>query len=124
MGVRGRRLAGRVFLVFSGALILAAAQRCAAQKPAESPAQLPIQPSFHFSDITAAAGIHFQHTVSPEKKYLIESMAGGVLLLDYDGDGWLDIYFTNSSLSRVKKEWCSIATTAMAPSRMLRSKLT
>jgi len=23
-------------------------------------------------------------------------MAGGVLLLDYDGDGWLDIYFTNS----------------------------
>ena len=96
MGVRGRRLAGRVFLVFGSALILAAAQRSAAQKPAGSPAQLPIQPSFHFSDITAAAGIQFQHAVSPEKKYLIESMAGGVLLLDYDGDGWLDIYFTNS----------------------------
>jgi enediyne biosynthesis protein E4 len=96
MGVRGRRLAGRVFLVFGSALILAAGQRCAAQKPAESLAQLPIQPSFHFSDITAAAGIQFQHTVSPEKKYLIESMSGGVLLLDYDGDGWLDIYFTNS----------------------------
>src|SRR6202043_618977 len=63
MGVGGRRLAGWVFLVFGSALILAAGQRCAAQKPAESLAQLPIQPSFHFSDITAAAGIQFQHTV-------------------------------------------------------------
>jgi len=23
-------------------------------------------------------------------------MSGGVLLLDYDRDGWLDIYFTNA----------------------------
>ena len=23
-------------------------------------------------------------------------MSGGVLLLDYDQDGWLDIYFTNA----------------------------
>ena len=46
--------------------------------------------------MTVAADIRFQHTIAPEKKYLIESMAGGVVLLDYDGDGWLDIYFTNS----------------------------
>lgn len=69
----------------------------AAQKPsATASGKTPAATTFHFSDITAAAGIQFQHTVSPEKKYLIESMAGGVLLLDYDGDGWLDIYFTNS----------------------------
>ncbi len=68
-----------------------------AQKPLGIPAERPsAAPTFHFSDVTAAAGIQFQHTVSPEKKYLIESMPGGVLLLDYDGDGWLDIYFTNS----------------------------
>ena len=53
-------------------------------------------PQFQFVDITAHSGITFQHVTSPEKKYLIESMAGGVLLLDYDGDGWLDIYFTNA----------------------------
>jgi len=56
----------------------------------------PSPPSFRFTDITPASGIHFDHTVSPGKKYLYESIAGGVLLLDYDQDGWLDIYFTNS----------------------------
>jgi len=49
-----------------------------------------------FTDITASAHIQFEHALSPEKKYLVESMSGGVLLLDYDQDGWLDIYFTNA----------------------------
>jgi len=53
-------------------------------------------PQIRFADVTAASGITFEHAVSPEKKYLYESMSGGVLLLDYDQDGWLDIYFTNS----------------------------
>ncbi|HKN22413.1 MAG TPA: CRTAC1 family protein, partial [Terracidiphilus sp.] len=33
---------------------------------------------------------------APEKKYIVESMGGGVALFDYDNDGCLDIYFTNS----------------------------
>jgi hypothetical protein len=48
------------------------------------------------TDMTASSQIRFEHAVSPEKKYLVESMSGGVLLLDYDQDGWLDIYFTNA----------------------------
>ncbi len=47
-------------------------------------------------DITQKAGIRFQHFYDPEKRYIVESMSGGVLLLDYDRDGWLDIYFTNA----------------------------
>src|ERR1700738_2331309 len=47
-------------------------------------------------DITAATGIHFEHLSSPEQRYIVESMSGGVALIDYDGDGWLDIYFTNA----------------------------
>jgi len=47
-------------------------------------------------DITKKAGIRFVHTAAPENKYIVESMGGGVLLLDYDRDGWPDIYFTNS----------------------------
>lgn len=55
------------------------------------PADLP-----HFVDITHAAGIHFNHLSSPEQKYIVESMSGGVALIDYDRDGWPDIYFTNA----------------------------
>jgi hypothetical protein len=77
-------------------LMLAARTLISSQTPAGHPEKSGNATTTHFSDITAASGTNFQHTVSPEKKYLIESMAGGVLLLDYDGDGWLDIYFTNS----------------------------
>jgi hypothetical protein len=47
-------------------------------------------------DVTASTGIHFTHLSSAEQAYIVESMSGGVALLDYDGDGWLDIYFTNA----------------------------
>ncbi|WP_419804991.1 CRTAC1 family protein [Terriglobus sp.] len=49
-----------------------------------------------FTDITAKAGIHFKHLAAPEKKYILESMGGGVIVIDYDRDGWPDIYFTNA----------------------------
>ncbi len=47
-------------------------------------------------DITTSTRISFEHNSSPEQKYIVESMGGGVALIDYDGDGWQDIYFTNS----------------------------
>jgi hypothetical protein len=49
-----------------------------------------------FVDITAQAGITFRHVLSPEKKYIVESMSGGVALFDYDNDGYLDIFLVNS----------------------------
>ncbi len=50
----------------------------------------------HLSDITSSTGINFEHLSAPEQKYIVESMSGGVALIDYDRDGWLDIYFTNA----------------------------
>jgi hypothetical protein len=47
-------------------------------------------------DITASTGITFEHLSSPEQRYIVESMSGGVALIDYDRDGWPDIYFTNA----------------------------
>jgi hypothetical protein len=47
-------------------------------------------------DITASTGIHFKHLAAPDKRYIVESMSGGVALIDYDRDGWPDIYFTNA----------------------------
>ena len=54
------------------------------------------RPVPQFDDITAAAGIAFKHTSDPSKRYIVESMSGGVVLIDYDRDGWPDIYFTNA----------------------------
>jgi hypothetical protein len=42
-------------------------------------------------DITDSTGIKFDHGSSPEQKYMVESMSGGVALIDYDRDGWPDI---------------------------------
>jgi enediyne biosynthesis protein E4 len=54
------------------------------------------RPIPQLEDITEKAGIHFSHVLAPEARYIPESMSGGVLLLDYDRDGWVDIYFTNA----------------------------
>lgn len=47
-------------------------------------------------DITASTRINFEHLSSPEAKFIVESMSGGVALIDYDRDGWPDIYFTGA----------------------------
>jgi len=47
-------------------------------------------------DITSKAGVTFSHTSSQDKRFIFESMSGGVILFDYDRDGWPDIYFTNA----------------------------
>jgi hypothetical protein len=47
-------------------------------------------------DITPSTKIRFDHLSSPESKYIVESMSGGVALIDFDRDGWPDIYFTNA----------------------------
>jgi enediyne biosynthesis protein E4 len=47
-------------------------------------------------DITATTGIQFEHVSSSDQKFIVESMSGGVALIDYDRDGWPDIYFTNA----------------------------
>ena len=64
--------------------------------PASAQAMPQASPLPQLVDITASTGIKFEHLSSPEQKYIVESMSGGVALIDYDRDGWPDIYFTNA----------------------------
>jgi enediyne biosynthesis protein E4 len=52
-----------------------------------------------FQDIAAKAGLTtWRHTMgSPNKQFIVEATGSGVALLDYDQDGWLDIYMVNGS---------------------------
>jgi hypothetical protein len=56
------------------------------------PAPVPI-----FRDIAAQAGLTASHISSAEKRYVIESMSGGIGLFDCDNDGKLDIVMVNGS---------------------------
>ncbi len=51
-----------------------------------------------FDDVAASAGVRFtlEHHPTP-RKHLIETMPGGVAAFDYDGDGLIDIFFTNGA---------------------------
>jgi hypothetical protein len=52
-----------------------------------------------YVDVTRAAGLDkFHHRAgSPDKRTILETPGSGVALLDYDNDGWLDIYLVNGS---------------------------
>jgi hypothetical protein len=52
-----------------------------------------------FKDIAQQAGLTtWRHQMGTlDKKYILETSGSGVALLDYDNDGWLDIYMVNGS---------------------------
>jgi hypothetical protein len=56
------------------------------------------QAAYPFSEVPASvSGIHFTHVAgSSAEKYLPESTGSGCAFLDYDNDGWMDIYLVNS----------------------------
>ena len=50
----------------------------------------------HFEDVTAAAGIDFRHVNGASADHhLQEIMGSGGVFLDYDSDGWIDIFLVD-----------------------------
>jgi enediyne biosynthesis protein E4 len=51
-----------------------------------------------FVDVTQSSGINFHLTCGgAEKRYIMESMCGGIAIFDYDNDGWMDILLVDGS---------------------------
>ncbi len=87
-----------------------------AQKPAPPSSSLPVviqpprqpgarrkgpQPNLppvpKFEDVARRVGLNVSHLSAPEKRYVVESISGGVGLFDCDNDGRLDIVMVNGS---------------------------
>ena len=82
----------REFLIAAGAAATTAAW------PDTSAAQA--QPSFRLVDVTAGAGLRFQHhNGGYGQKLLPETLGSGCAFLDYDGDGWQDILVVNGMMA-------------------------
>jgi tetratricopeptide (TPR) repeat protein len=94
----GRRLAAHPVAFWYPTLRTAAdpdAPSHFAHSPTAPSAAAP-SPAIRFEDVAASAGIAFQYEsgASP-RHFLADTMGGGVGLIDYNGDGWLDLYFVN-----------------------------
>src|SRR6266851_6057472 len=57
-----------------------------------------------FVDATKEAGLDkfHHHSGTPGKATILETMGSGVALLDYDNDGWLDIFLLNGSTEKCR----------------------
>lgn len=82
-----KRSIGGVVLLVSAAMAIA-----------QAPKNLGEGSTITFRDITERAGIRFEHNNGAfGKKYLPETMGPGVAFIDYDNDGWQDIFIVNGT---------------------------
>jgi hypothetical protein len=59
----------------------------------------PATAAWHFTDVTAEAGLSYQHGYLAEPGFREPSEnAGGVAAGDYDGDGWVDLYVVRGTI--------------------------
>jgi enediyne biosynthesis protein E4 len=92
----------RLCAALAAALPLAFAAPALGQSPGPSPGRSPAVPAdpcaaFRLREVAAESGVAFRHDPGrSEGRHLPETMGSGVAWLDYDGDGWLDLYLVQS----------------------------
>ena len=82
---------------------------CSPQAPSEQPQSATVQSPAHltaeeshpvlFTDVAAQVGLDFANLSGQDNpQLLVETTSTGVAFLDYDDDGWLDLFFVNGTL--------------------------
>ncbi|HJP29340.1 MAG TPA: FG-GAP-like repeat-containing protein [Candidatus Latescibacteria bacterium] len=96
-------LLAAVILTVGG--VTSCAQQDSHEATAHTPAPIPAVPGagsageVRFTEVGADAGLGdvLNHSGSPEQRFIVETMSAGASWLDADGDGWLDLFFTDGS---------------------------
>jgi enediyne biosynthesis protein E4 len=85
-------------LLITGSLLTAILLAQSSTKSSQSSGSAaPVTPLPRYEDIAQSAGLTVAQISSADKKYIVESMSGGVGLIDCDNDGKLDILAVNGS---------------------------
>ncbi len=87
--------------VGTACLVLVVLAGCSRPEPEPEtggePAAGTAAPSVLYADVSRRAGVAFDHdNGATARKYLPEIMGSGAAALDYDGDGWMDLYLVQS----------------------------
>jgi hypothetical protein len=85
------RPGGRILRCLAAALFVLSMPVARSQAPADL--------GFSFANVAREAGLNAVTTYGGKtsNRYLLETTGCGVALLDYDGDGWLDVFLVNGS---------------------------
>jgi len=93
-------LTSRISTVLVAGLSLFLTSGCPSKGGGTSPPARPATATanLRFADVAASAGVRFRHYIGADGRFFApESVGPGGAFIDYDGDGWLDLYLVNGS---------------------------
>ena len=86
-----------IFGLLGCELLLPGCRLSAVSGPASGSAQPSPAGVVQWTDVSEQVGVRFRHVNGGSgRKYMPEQMGSGGAFLDFDGDGWLDLFLVNS----------------------------